>query len=247
MQKLLGPILLFFLILGLLTDSAAADLSQADSLYEKGGLDNYKASIELYLQAVGQNPEDFEANWKCARAYREYAEEAKKKEVAGWKKICAEYGKAGMQFARKAIELNPDKPDGHYYYGLCVGIYSDGVSILTALAEGLKDKTRRSFEKAYELDKMYADAGPILAFGRFWSVLPWPFRDRQKALHYLREYQETPYFAKEDQAKIYLAEVLLAMNGDQNRREAEALLRLAAQSDEQYYSDWAKRLLAEMD
>lgn len=247
MQKFLGPILLFFLILGVQTDSTAVDLSQADSVYEKGGLENYKASIELYLQAVEQNPEDFEANWKCARAYREYGEEAKKQEVAGWKKICAEYGKAGMQYARKAFELFPDKPDGHYYYGLCVGIYSDGVSILTALAEGLKDKTQSSFEKTYALDKMYDEAGPILALGRFWSVLPWPFRDRQKALRYLREFQETAYFAGKDQAKLYLAELLLAIDEDDNRQAAENLLRQAAQSDEKYYRNWAKRLLSEMD
>jgi hypothetical protein len=38
-----------------------------------------------------------------------------------------------MKYAQKAGELDPAKPEGYYYYGLNVGIYSDGVSIFTAL------------------------------------------------------------------------------------------------------------------
>ena len=58
---------------------------------------------------------------------------------------------------------------------MSVVIYSNGVSIFTALAEGLKGKIQSSFEKAYELDKMMVDAGPILSLGRFWSVLHEPY------------------------------------------------------------------------
>ena len=53
-----------------------------------------------------------------------------------------------MQYAWKPIDLQPDKPDGYYHLGVNVGIYSDGVSIVTALAEGLKNQTRSSFEAA---------------------------------------------------------------------------------------------------
>jgi hypothetical protein len=103
-----------------------------------------------------------------------------------WEKDCAENGKTGMLYAQKAIDLQPDKPDGYYYVGVNVGNYSDGVSIVTALAEGLKDKTQGSFEKAYAIDKSYMQGRPILSLGRFWSVLPWPLRDRPKGLDYFR-------------------------------------------------------------
>lgn len=222
-------------------------LSQADALYKQGGMENHKQSIELYLKALEVKPDDFEVNWKCARAYREYGEGAKKQNVERWKELCAKYGKEGMKFAKKAIELEPNSAEGHYYYGLNVGIYSDGVSILTALAEGLKDKTKRSFEKAYELDKMYNDAGPILALGRFWAMIPWPFRDRKKALKYYRAYQATRYFVDKDEGKIYLAELLLEIKGEENKKEAKALLKCVAQSDERYFSDWAKRLLLKIE
>ena len=226
---------------------AAVDyLAEADRIFDQGGIANYKKSIDLYIKAVEQHPDDYEAAWKCARAHREYADEAKKKGVEGWKDICAQYGKAGMQYAQKAIELKPERPDGHYYYGLNVGIYSDGVSIFTALKEGLKDKTQQSFEKTYEINKMYKDGGPMLSLGRFWAVLPWPLRDREKSLVYYREYQQTQYFATNTEAQLFLAELLIQMGGDKNKAEAKGYVEQALKSEDPYFKDWAKQLQAKL-
>jgi tetratricopeptide (TPR) repeat protein len=225
---------------------AVDDLAEADKIFDQGGIENYKKSIELYVKAVDQQPDDYEAAWKCARAHREYADKAKKKGVEGWKEICAQYGKAGMQYAQKAIELKPQRPDGHYYYGLNVGIYSDGVSIFTALKEGLKDKTQQSFEKTYEINKMYKDGGPMLSLGRFWAVLPWPLRDRDKSLAYYREYQETQFFATNTEAQLFLAELLIQIGGDENETEAKGYVENGLKSDDPYFLDWAKRMQAKL-
>lgn len=221
-------------------------LAQADKIYDQGGLENYKKSIRIYIKAVEKQPDDYEAAWKCARAHREYADKAKKKGLEGWKDICAQYGKAGMQYAQKAIDLKPQRPDGHYYYGLNVGVYSDGVSIFTALKEGLKDKTQKSFEQTYEINKLYKDGGPMLSLGRFWAVLPWPLRDRKKSLAYYREYQETQYFATNTEAQLFLAELLIQIGGDENKGEAKKYLEKALKSDDPYFSDWAKKLQAKL-
>jgi len=226
--------------------ATADELAEADKIFDQGGVENYKKSIDLYLKAVAQQPDDYEANWKTARAYREYADKARKKGVEGWEDICAQYGKAGMQYAQKAIELKPERPEGHYYYGLNVGVYSDGVSIFTALREGLKDKTQQSFEKTYEINKMYKDGGPMLSLGRFWAVLPWPMRDRKKSLAYYREYQETPYFATNTEAQLFLAELLIQMGGEENKAEAKGYVEKALQSDDPYFKDWAERLQADL-
>lgn len=244
MKKLILAGLCVLFLLHLSWPVHAGDLlHKADSLFKQGGLDNWKQAIELYATILESTPAHFEANWKCARAYRQYGEHAKRQRMDGWKEICAEYGKQGMKYALKAIDLEPERVESHYYYGLCVGIYSDGVSILTALAEGLKNKTQSSFEKAYDINKMFDEAGPILALGRFWAVVPWPFQNKKKALKFYREFQTSPYFIKSAQAKVYLAELLLKMNGDKARKEAEALLKEAVKSREPYFRDWAKRLL----
>ena len=221
---------------------AVDSLAEADKVFDQGGIENFKQSIDLYVKAVEQQPDDYEAAWKCARAHREYADKAKKKIIEGWKDICAQNGKAGMQYAQKAIELKPQRPDGHYYYGLNVGIYSDGVSILTALSEGLKGKTQQAFEKTYEINKMYKEGGPMLSLGRFWSVLPWPLRDRKKSLTYYREYQETKFFATNTEAQLFLAELLIQVGGDKNKAEARSYLEQGLKSDDPYFKDWAQQL-----
>ena len=225
---------------------ATGYMSEADTLFEQGSLANYKQAIELYQKAIAENPDSYEANWKCARAHREYGDAAKTEKIDGWKDICARYGKEGMNYAQKATELEPEKPAGYYYYGLNVGIYSDGVSIFTALSEGLKDKTQSSFEKTYELDKMFKKGGPMIALGRFWAVLPWPMYDRKKSLKYYREYQATKYFADNIEAQVYLGELLIQMGGDKNKAEAKGYLEKAAQSDDPYFRDKAKELLAKI-
>ena len=235
-----------FLILLPLSSMAADYVAEADTLFDQGGLENYKQAADLYLKAVNENPDDYEAAWKCARAHREYGDEAKKQNVAGWKDICAEYGKKGMQFAEKAIALEPERPEGHYYYGLSVGVYSDGVSVFTALKEGLKDKTQSSFEKTYAINKMYKEGGPMISLGRFWAVLPWPMRDRKKSLEYYREYQQTQWFATNTEAQLFLAELLIQMGGKDKKAEAKGFVDKALQSDDPYFRDWANDLNAKL-
>jgi len=243
----LSSLLSLFVLISALGLKAAEDYrSEAELLYEQGTIGSYKKCINLYLKALETNPNDYEANWKCSRAYIGYGEEARKQNVEGWKDIGAKYGKEAMKFAQKAIEQEPNKPDGYYYYGLSVGIYSDGVSWFTALKEGLKNKVQKSFEKVYELDKMYENAGAVLALGRYWAVLPWPFRDRKKALKYYREYQATKYFADNEEAQIYLAELLLQLKGKENKKEAKNLLKKVTQSADEHFIQQANFLLSKI-
>ena len=210
-------------------------------LEQKNDLDAYKKAVEICLDVAGSQPENYEANWMAAKSLRFYADEAKKQQIEGWKDICKEYGKKGMGYAEKAIELDSTKVEGHFWYGCCVGTYSDGVSIITALKEGLKDKTQKGFETAYAIDKMYNEAGPVLAIGRFWSVLPWPLKDKKKALEYIEEFQQ--YFPDKAEGQVYLGEAYLDVK---EKDKAKAVLHKAAASDENYYRDWAARLLEDL-
>ena len=248
MKKDLCSVLWFLMVMLFPISTMAADyIAEADKLFDQGGLANYQKAIDLYQKAIAEDPGSYEANWKCARAHREYGDVAKSQKVEGWKEICAKYGKEGMQYAQKAIELDPAKPDGHYYYGLSVGVYSDGVSVFTALAEGLKDKTQSSFEKTYEINKMYDNAGPMLSLGRFWAVLPWPMYNRKKSLKYYRENQSTEFFADNIEAHVYLGELLIQLGGDKNKSEAKGYLEKAANSDDPYFKERAKELLAKLN
>ncbi len=240
--------LLFFSPFSVWADNLDDLIEQADAAHKIFDLPSLKKSIELYTKALNTNPDSYEANWKCARAHRDYSEQSQYQMVEGWEEICAKYGKKGMQYAQKAIALEPEKVEGYFYYGLCVGSYADGVSILTALKENLKNKTQQAFEKAYAIDKKFGRCGSILALGRFWAVLPWPLKKKDKALAYLREYQKTSYFDSKDEpkGKIYLAELLIDMGGNKNRSEAKKWAEQVARSDIKFFREWAERLLAEL-
>jgi tetratricopeptide (TPR) repeat protein len=223
------------------------DLTIAAELIEMGGVDNYKKALDLCMAEAAKNPNNFNANWMAAQACRLYGMEAQELGLADWKDTCKLYGKKGMAYAEKAIALNPERPEGYHWYGMNVGIYADSVSILTALKEGLKDKTQSSFETAYKIDKYYDNAGPIAALGRFWAVLPWPLNDDGKALEYYREFQKTEFFATPDtvQVNVYIAELL--MESRKTKEEARKLLEQVPKlSDNKYWNNKAKELLAEM-
>jgi TPR repeat protein len=242
-------ILRWGLMLMLLAAPAAASepaLLEADARHAAGGLEDLEAALDLYAQARQAAPGDYATLWKSARAHRDYANRVKQEKLPDWKAICKTQGKIAMQLAEQAVALAPERVEGHYYYGLSVGIYSDGVSILTALSEGLKDKTQTSFEKAYALDKHYNRAGPILSLGRFWTVLPWPLHDRPKALKYFREYEQTGFLDTYAEAQVYFGELLIKMGGKANKQEARRWLERAAQAPERFYAEWAERLLANL-
>ena len=154
--------------------------------------------------------------------------------VSGWERIGAEHGKAGMDYAQKAIDLQPGKPDGHFYYGVSAGTYSDGVSIATVFTEGLKNKTQTSSEKAYAY-KTYEQGGPILALGRFWTVLPWPLHDYKAG--FLKDSAE---------AQVYFSELLIKMGGNANKGEARSYLQKTIHSQDSYYKNAAAKLLSEI-
>ena len=242
-----GLMILAIVLLNFGTVQAQSTLAEADALYNAGGLENYQAAIPLYEKAVAERGDDYEVLWKCARAHRDFGNKIKQRGGDDWEDICAQQGKAGMGFAERAIALAPDKVEGHYYYGLSVGIYSDGVSILTALSEGLKNKTQQSFETAYKIDKTYNKGGPMLSLGRFWTVLPWPMNDEDKALEYFREYQAAGFLDGSVEGKVYFSELLIDIGGKDNEAEARELLQAATQSPETYFADWAKRLLKDLD
>jgi tetratricopeptide (TPR) repeat protein len=177
MKKAFATVLALALTLG-----AAATLA-AESLPE------LKNAADAAVRAAAAAPNDYAANWKAVQACRKYGDYLVVNEVTGWKDLARATAKDGMKYGEIAQKLNPSGIEGWYWYGLCVGTYSDCVSILTALAEGLKGKTQTGFENAYKFNKMYDNGGPILALGRFWQVLPGiAGQDRKKAEQLFNEY-----------------------------------------------------------
>jgi hypothetical protein len=217
-------------------------LTSAEALFKMGDTGSILESIPIYIKAVEANPESYEANWKCARAHAEYTSKAFQQDLDGWKSICIKYGKDGMGYGEKAIELEPQKIEGNYYYAFCVKSYSDSVSVFTALKEGLKGSFQKAAETAYEKDRMYENGGPIKILGRFWAVLPWPLKSAKKSIRYFEEHNK--YFPNDPEGLVWYAEALI---DKKKKSQAMSLLKKAATSGDLYYSSQAKELMKELE
>ena len=234
----------------LISPLAAQDLlKQSDELFTKayynGGSQTHKAALDLTLKAMEVGEPGYEVYWRAARGCRSYAEEFKRENIMNesvWKPVCVRYGRMGMQYGEKATALNAQRVEGWLYYGLSVGNYADGVSMFTAVKEGLVNKTRQSFEKAYAIDKTFMWGAPLTALGRMWNILPWPLKDNKKALKYLREAQRL--VPDNPEGQVYLGLVLLESGDDKDQSEGKALLLKASKGRIPYFADWAKRELA---
>jgi hypothetical protein len=235
-------------ILGFLTTARSnaqqIDIKEADALCALGGVDNLKRALQFYEWLHEFDCNNFKLNLKCAIACKAYARETKYLESRGWKKLNATYGKKGMLYAQRAIELDQKNPAAHYYYGLNAASYSDGVGIIKAVREGLKSKTQKSLEKAYKLDKTYQDYGPAFALGRYWAVVSWPFRDKKKADKFYSEYLSNANFSHDKEERmVYISEFLIDRGDKKSLNKARSMLTEALKTAEPEIKKWANELL----
>ena len=72
---------------------------------------------------------------------------------------------AAVERAEAAIEALPDDPNSHYFHAFNLGRYSQSISIVKALSQGLGGKIQSSLERALELQPDHAEAH--LALGMY--------------------------------------------------------------------------------
>ncbi len=240
--KVLIVLIFVFNSAKLFSQDPAQLIAEGDQLYKQGGelycqvpncLELWKQAIAKYKEATKVDPKNYDAWWKLSRAYRQYGDEIQARGILNnkpWKQETDKYAKLGMAAAEKAIKLNPNRVEGWLMFGLNVGLHSDAVSVFTALKEGLKGKTEEALGKAYKIDKDFDDGRPILAWGRFWTVLPWPLRKLDKGIKILREGIATHGNGKWGTGgtytfQLFLAEALIKDGGSKNKAEAKKLLQ----------------------
>jgi len=229
------------------------DIERIDSLHERGTEENYnpsglrllKAALELCLECMEEKPTDYEILWRCSRAAHAYAETARNLVAEGWETTCKDWGKRGMEIAEEAQGIEADRVEGYFWQSACIGVYSDGTGVMTAVKEGFYKKSKTAIEKAYELDKSYNDYDPVFAHAMFYIALPFPLKDKKKALAYYTEFEEsTAWTVRPYIRRLYGADLLMKVKPKGYEEEAKTLLDyvLKAPHLQKYYRDWADEL-----
>jgi len=146
--------------------------------------DTGSAVQELVLVATGAvttDPQDYEAEWRLARAYF-WVAYTQSNRVA--KKAMA--GKA-MEWAERARAQRPNRVEAHYLYAIAIGQYADTIGIVQAVMDGVAGKFEAEARRAYEIDRDYSYGAPGTVLGRYYFMLPWPQRDLELSRRYLED------------------------------------------------------------
>jgi tetratricopeptide (TPR) repeat protein len=131
------------------------DIQQAWRLFHKG---EFQAAVKL-ADKVGLQAHAV-AN-KATGIYASYLEDDEKRQVDCFKSAIAR--------AEEAIEDNPDDPNAHYFHAFNLGRYSQSISVVKALKQGVGGKISQSLRKALELQPKHADAH--IAMGMYHSEI----------------------------------------------------------------------------
>jgi len=133
-------------------------ISQADVKHE---VDDFAGTFELLKKAEQLEPENYEVVWRLARSHFDFFDNSEDENVI------SENAYSGLDYAKKALEMDENRAESHKWYGILVG----QVGIL----EGTKQKILNSYEvkehtlKAIELDP--EDDGNFHVMGRWHHTL----------------------------------------------------------------------------
>ncbi len=200
-----------------------------------------KEMFALTEAQLAKDPGDYEAQWRLAQLYCWQANG-----MTDGTDLKANIGKRCWDAGEKAVALNQADVKGQYWAAVGMGLYSEGLGILSALSQGIEGKIKNRVELAIAADKDYLDGGPTMLFGRILWKLPWPKRDLDESIKLLRATLEA--HPKNLRAKIYLAD---ALHTDDKEADAKALAQSALdaplgwdQPDDKRNHEQAKKWLA---
>ncbi len=152
---------------------------------------------QILQQQLAVEPRSFEANWRLSALYNWEADAKESDEKAA-------LGKKAWDAGDRGIAANPNDVRGQYNAAVGIGLYSEGVGIITALSQGLEGKFRDRIQTAMRLDKDYLNGAPQVVWGRYFYKLPWPKRDVEEATKVLTAVVQS--HPRNLRAKLYLAD-----------------------------------------
>jgi tetratricopeptide (TPR) repeat protein len=203
---------------------SAQSAADADRLYaDRANLASARRAATLWQQALAADARNFEAAWKLARAdywLGGHADERDRRAILD----------AGIDAARKAIALQPSRPEGHFWLAANMGALAESFG----LRQGLKYRKpiKEALETVLRIDPGFQDGSADRALGRWYFKVPGLFGgSRKEAEAHLRA--SLKYNPNSTASHFFLAEVLLDAG-----RNTEARAELQKVLDAPLNPDW---------
>lgn len=217
--KILFTLLIFFsFIIPLFSQEPEELIAQGDKLYaEMKDMATAQEARAKYQEAATKAG-SYEAFWKLARVLYYIGDNTESKKE---KKIIFSQG---VYFAKRAVEMEPEKPDGHYWLGVNYGVFGETKGVLKSLS--LVKPIKEAMNKVIELDRGYEDGGPDRVLGRVYFKVPGiAGGSKKKSLEHLLKSKELG--PNDALTRCYLADTFLSLKEvDKAREELEYVLSM---------------------
>ena len=212
----------------------------ADALYaRREDLASAKQAAAIWAERLQQNPKDFEAAWKLARArywLGGHGPEPERKASL----------QAGIQAGRAAVAAEPNRPHGHFWIAANMGSLAESFG----LRQGLKYRgdIKNELLTVLKLDPAFQQGSADRALGRWYYKVPGLFGGSKKqSEQHLRA--SLGYGPNNTASRFFLAETLRALDRPQEARaELQKVLDAPIDPDwgpeDRDFKEQARRLLA---
>ncbi|MBF0120164.1 MAG: tetratricopeptide repeat protein [Desulfobacterales bacterium] len=215
LQKLKPVINLFFIVTILITFFQADkgwtqdNKAEINKLFEQAwglftqmhkDISSLDKAIAVYKKALEIDPKNPDVYWKLAEVTFKKADDLKNKEEK--KKLFDET----MAFAMKALELNPNSLEGHYWVG-CSAIR---LAQLTGVFSAVKmvNQAKKELLKTIEINPNHRFSTlAMTVLAAIYREAPWPIKDINKAYEYAEKaVKQDPnlIFASRQMAYVYI-------------------------------------------
>ena len=194
-------------------------ISQADKLYgEMKDMETAQEALAMYRTALQEAEDKYGPYWKMSRIHYYIGSHTDSKKE---KKVIFSQG---IYYAKKAIVLEPEKPDGYYWLGVNYGVYGEARGVMKSLF--LVDDIKEAMNKVIELDRSYEDGGPDRVLGRVYFKVPGiAGGSKKKSLEHLVKSKEIG--PQDPLTRVYLADTYLALKEvEKARAELDYVLSL---------------------
>jgi len=212
-----------------LTFAAAAQetktlVTQGDELMaQRGDLAKAKEALARYQQALAAGEDAYSVYWRLARA--EYWIGDHTPDKTEKKRIFEQ----GIYHGKKAVQINPDKADGHFWLGVCYGVYGEAKGVLKSLS--LVKPIKEAMQCVLEIDPAYDQGGADRVLGRVYYELPgFAGGSKKKSLEHLLKAME--YGPRVGLNLLFLADTYVALDEVEKAREClDTLLTMEPDPD----------------
>jgi tetratricopeptide (TPR) repeat protein len=195
-----------------------------DQLYAaREELSSALAAADAWAARLAENARDFEAAWKLARACYWLGGHVAASERR-------QQYERGVTAGRRAVELDPDRPEGHFWMAADMGALAESSGLLAGLR--YRSAVKRELEVVLKIDAAYQQGSADRALGRWYLRVPGLFGgSKEKSVEHLQ--RSLDYDPDSAASHYFLAETYLEMDRPEDaRRELQKVL------DAPLHPDW---------